>query len=284
MEVLIWFILAVLTLRLAYQWGFFNFTRSSLPASSLNFGDVLAAFIIFLAIQLVLAPLAISAYSYFFKGVFIKSFNELDKKTQALFPIFVEVLLIIGFGGYCYLQKEKVKQFFRSGWKLTDFGFGVLTWFIAIPVATFFSESFDFILQHFRGAVPVEQLVVEQLKSLLAFPTIFLVTAFFISVATPVLEELLFRGFLQTWLKSHLGIKGAILLTSLIFAFFHFSLSQGWGNLTIITILFILSCFMGYIYERQQSLLAPIGLHTAFNSVTIVIIFLSDYLSFSLER
>lgn len=282
MEVIIWFLLAFLTLRLAYQWGFFTFSPS-LQASSLNFGDVLAAFIIFLAIQLLLAPFAIVAYSYFIKGVFIKSFNDMDKKTQALFPIFVEVLLVIGFGGYCYLLRNKVKEFFKAGLKLSDFGLGVLTWFIAIPVATFFSESLDFIFFYFSKKPLVEQQVVEQLKSLTVFPAIFFLTAFFISFVTPVLEELLFRGFLQTWLKAHLGITWAILLTSLIFAFFHFSLLQGWGNLTIISILFILSCFMGFIYERQQSLLAPIGLHTAFNTITIGIIFLSNYLSFSLE-
>jgi uncharacterized protein len=67
---------------------------------------------------------------------------------------------------------------------------------------------------------------------------------------------------------------GSILLASLIFAFFHFSYSQGIDNIEVITSLFVFSCFLGFVYERQQSLWASVGLHALFNAISVVLIVL----------
>jgi hypothetical protein len=84
-------------------------------------------------------------------------------------------------------------------------------------------------------------------------------------IIAPIAEELLFRGTFQQYLRKFFSVKTSILLTAAIFACFHLSFSQGLGNFSLIPSLFIFSCFLGYIYERQGSLFASIGLHLAFN-------------------
>jgi membrane protease YdiL (CAAX protease family) len=100
-------------------------------------------------------------------------------------------------------------------------------------------------------------------------PVLFPIIVILISIVVPVLEELLFRGCLQSWISQKLGKIKAILITSIVFALFHFSRSQGLSNLELFAALFVLSCYLGYLYERQQSLLAPIALHSIFNAISI---------------
>ncbi|GAF76601.1 unnamed protein product, partial [marine sediment metagenome] len=64
--------------------------------------------------------------------------------------------------------------------------------------------------------------------------------------------------------------KGAILLSSFFFAAFHFSILQKWSNVTILVTLFVLSIFLGLLYERQKSLLSPIVLHSTFNFFSVL--------------
>jgi membrane protease YdiL (CAAX protease family) len=79
-------------------------------------------------------------------------------------------------------------------------------------------------------------------------------------VLAPVMEEVLFRGLLQTAL-SRLITKPwlAIGLTSVFFAIIHPPFS--------IPAIFVLSVAIGILYHRTQSLWAAIAFHVAFNAV-----------------
>ena len=110
-------------------------------------------------------------------------------------------------------------------------------------------------------------------------------------LVAPVLEEMLFRGFLQTMLVSHMsslvfrrckGARGttgstderrttndgfriwlAIVISSVFFALMHADPGH-WPAL------FVLGIGMGYAYEKSGSLLRPIFIHALFNATTIV--------------
>ncbi len=90
-------------------------------------------------------------------------------------------------------------------------------------------------------------------------------------VAAPLVEELLFRGVLQTALGHGLGtVVGmqagrwlAITAISLAFALVH----PLWSAPTI----FVLAMILGWLYERTGNLWVPIGLHFAFNAVSITL-------------
>jgi len=103
------------------------------------------------------------------------------------------------------------------------------------------------------------------------------------AVFAPILEELLFRGLLQSYLveiltRNKLPLREdadfpdrianrnrwpAIFIASGIFAVFH-------GNPQHWPALFILACGLGYVYERRQSLIIPITMHSLFNILVLL--------------
>ena len=94
-------------------------------------------------------------------------------------------------------------------------------------------------------------------------PTITVIIIVIAAVIVPIFEELLFRGFLQSTLRSVSTPWTAIVLTSFFFALIH------WPNVTHMPSLFFLSCGFGYAYERSGSLFRPILMHLFFNGISI---------------
>jgi membrane protease YdiL (CAAX protease family) len=86
---------------------------------------------------------------------------------------------------------------------------------------------------------------------------------FAIAIAAPVVEELLFRGFLQNALAKYVPIWGAIFLSSFLFALVH-------GQPYAIPGLMSLSIAFGYLYHRTGSLRTNIILHMANNVLALV--------------
>lgn len=159
-----------------------------------------------------------------------------------------------------------------------DFFLGVLTWLVAFPLVVLISEASDLLLGMLFGPIDYEQNAVVYLKSAQEVSWIALIAFFGIVLIAPVMEEFLFRGVLQSYLKKKLGVRSAIIFTALIFALFHVSASQGYGNISLVSSLFIFALFLGFIYERQGSLLASIGLHMTFNTIsTLRIVFAPDF-------
>jgi membrane protease YdiL (CAAX protease family) len=91
---------------------------------------------------------------------------------------------------------------------------------------------------------------------------------FFAVVITPVFEELVFRGLLQSYLRNlNYGPWQSIFIASIMFSVLH-----PWMHLPA---LLVLSVAMGYAYEKSGSLLRPIFVHFLFNGLTIAFALLS---------
>jgi hypothetical protein len=89
-------------------------------------------------------------------------------------------------------------------------------------------------------------------------------------VAAPVLEEIVFRGLLQTSLISGGIVRSrwmAIVIASVVFTFTHLSAA----DVPTLPVLFVLSLGLGYLYERTGSLWADITAHVMFNGVQIAV-------------
>lgn len=76
-------------------------------------------------------------------------------------------------------------------------------------------------------------------------------------------EELLFRGFLQTWLNSHFAIAWAILLASIIFGLLHY-LSHAYFICTI-----LMSIALGIGYYLTDSLLMVMVWHGVYDFIAL---------------
>ena len=90
-----------------------------------------------------------------------------------------------------------------------------------------------------------------------------------ISVLYPVLEEIVFRGGLQPWLRKFMwgrrcyaGVTLANIVASVVFAVTHVVLRVSpWALLVILP-----SLVFGYFRDRHDSLAPPILLHVFYNS------------------
>lgn len=152
-----------------------------------------------------------------------------------------------------------------------DVGIAVLTYLISFPLIVFVSEFFDVLLYFFFKTVEMpDQNAVYFLRLTMNQPLYYFLAVTAIIVLAPLIEETLFRGLLQTAVRRLFGVKTAILTSSTLFALFHFSIHQGLSNIPILASLFVLALFLGYLYERQQSLLAPMSLHALFNAVSVI--------------
>lgn len=89
-------------------------------------------------------------------------------------------------------------------------------------------------------------------------------------IIAPVIEEIIFRGFLQTTLRNSFGGRYAIVISAALFAGVHMDL---FAFLQI----FILGMLLGYLYERTQTLAASIIVHVLHNSLTLVFLLYFKY-------
>ena len=94
------------------------------------------------------------------------------------------------------------------------------------------------------------------LSSLVKFDKI--IYLFLTVIITPVVEEIICRGFLFNLLLKKYSVKFALIVSSLIFAFFHFRFAG-------IGFLFVYGLFFGYVYYKTNSLIAPILAHFTIN-------------------
>lgn len=96
-------------------------------------------------------------------------------------------------------------------------------------------------------------------------PFFFFLLIVTIVILAPVGEEILFRGFLQTFLESAWqDVTKAILFTSLFFAVIHF-------NPYWVVQIYILGILLGYLTWRTGSILASIVFHILINGTSLLL-------------
>lgn len=261
---------------LAYRLGFFRIPVQPDSGKSffLSFMDVFAIFILFISLEVFLVPSIAFVWFSLKSGEWVNQRHfHLTANDQGWLNIWAMFASAIGIFGYLSLRPDHQrsigmtkKSFFRN------FFLGALTWFICYPLVVVLDQALASALELLSPQSELEQVAVQQLKLSMENPTLFYLLITFIILIVPIIEETLFRGFLQTWLRQKIPALYAILLSSFVFAGFHFSYSQGIGNIELLSSLFLLSLFLGYLFERQKSLWAPIGLHMTFNSISVMMI------------
>ena len=90
-------------------------------------------------------------------------------------------------------------------------------------------------------------------------------------VAAPLLEEMVFRGLVQTSLLNTLGRERRwliVVVASILFAVTHLGAAI-WQSLAALT---VLSLILGFLYERTGSLWPSILVHAGFNAWNVAIV------------
>jgi len=110
----------------------------------------------------------------------------------------------------------------------------------------------------------------QQLEMITEYPQLPLriMIVFVAVIIAPLLEEMLFRGFIQTAIRSFFNIRNsawpAIAASSAFFAIMHEDPGH-WPAL------FVLGVCLGYSYEKSGSLFRPIFIHLFFNASSVAI-------------
>ena len=77
----------------------------------------------------------------------------------------------------------------------------VLLWIVSFPLVIALGQLVDMLLTLFGGFQGYEQVAVRYLKTTLESPLPLTLALFTILIAAPIIEEFLFRGLLQSYLK-----------------------------------------------------------------------------------
>ena len=85
------------------------------------------------------------------------------------------------------------------------------------------------------------------------------------SVLAPLLEEVVFRGFLLASLTKWLPTPGAVLFSSVLFALAHLA-PRDFVELTV------LGMVLGFSYARTRNLLTPMLIHSLWNSGVLIVL------------
>ncbi len=96
-------------------------------------------------------------------------------------------------------------------------------------------------------------------------PLLFLLLAVLAGVVAPITEEILFRGVLLRGLSSRFGPKQATMLQAAVFGCAHLTISQGWGNVTMIAILGTVGLALGVLAQLTGRLAPGMVAHSLFN-------------------
>jgi len=114
------------------------------------------------------------------------------------------------------------------------------------------------------------------LEKLLTTRSAILMFAIFGVAVAPMLEEIIFRGFLFRTLWEIGGANVAIFLTAAFFALLHAGqLAGNWGSVVLI---FLVGCILSFVRHRANSILPTFIVHTSYNATLFLLFALSSLL------
>ncbi len=186
----------------------------------------------------------------------------LGSRGKAIFSLVYYGLMAAGSLGVLWWSirpyRPVPKDMFQIAPSRSALLWGLGGYFVALPMMFGVALINQQIWQGQGGSNPLLQTVLEEQDGVALL--VFFVTA---ALAAPIFEEILFRGFLLPSLTRYMSVSWAIALSAFIFAAAHLSLSE-------VLPLTLLGAVLGFVYTRSRNLLAPMLLHSAWNSATML--------------
>ncbi len=198
-------------------------------------------------------------------GIFRFDPSGLSLRYKAFYVLISYLLMTAGGIIVLYLSIKEFfplpQNWFKFNLSIKNFLWGFGGYLIALPLVVLISLINQQFWQGQGGSNPILFLAL-QAQDKVAL-TIFFLTA---SVAAPIFEELIFRGFLLPSLTRYLPVWSSILISSFIFAVAHLSISE-------VLPLTTLGIVLGFVYTRSRNLFSPMLLHSFWNSGTLLSLF-----------
>ncbi|MGK7923332.1 MAG: lysostaphin resistance A-like protein [Trichodesmium sp.] len=154
------------------------------------------------------------------------------------------------------------KDWFKFDLSGSWFFWGLGGYFVALPMVILVSLINQQIWQGQGGSNPILPIALEGQDGIAL--TLFFITA---SIAAPLFEEIMFRGFLLPSLTKYMPVWLAIIASGFLFALAHLNISE-------VLPLAILGIILGVVYTRSRNLLSSMFLHSLWNSGTLLSLYI----------
>ncbi len=257
--------------RLLYRSSKVNRTQlkhRNTPDCRWNIKDVTKVFLAYMILMFVGMPVIARIINAIFR------FNALSNVGQRCMILFVSLFVNVLICLYIFyiVRIEHRQSIAALGLSLINLPEntkqGVKRYLITLPLiilAGFITNQ----ISSFYGLTPEIQNVV---KWLLEEKSIFILVCliFFGTIIAPIIEEIIFRGFLQSALKNYFGERYAILTSAFLFAAVHM-------DMFVFLQIFILGMLLGYLYEKTKTLAASVIVHILHNSLTMIFLLYFKY-------
>ena len=180
--------------------------------------------------------------------------------AYALFfcPLIVASIWVIVWQRHARGREELGLRWGRPGRTLAYGGLGTVA-ALLLSYGAFFLIYLIFYLIAGRAPVSGETEQMQEIGGGYIVMVIFVVV-----VLAPVFEELFFRGLFYPSLRRVVGPRSAIVLNGLVFGLLHFQ------PLFMISLILV-GIVLAYLYEKTDSLVAPIMTHSLYNLAVVVI-------------
>ncbi len=129
--------------------------------------------------------------------------------------------------------------------------------YAVIPAAI----ALQFIVIFILNIIPFSEETLKSYEELYSFigESPLLIEIISVVIGAPLVEELIFRGCIQSRLKRGMSAIPAAILSSFIFGIAH-------GHIIAASYAFTLGLVLAYLYEKYDSVIVPILFHAAFNA------------------
>ncbi len=201
--------------------------------------------------------------------------TEKPDKNSLLYLVFVTMSLqgSIVLATAVFLKSRQIRWSEAFGFTRAGAGRAVLVGLLAavifFPIGDLLQAASLDLIARLQIKTPAQE-AVATLQDASALGTRAYLIAFYVSLG-PLAEEILFRGILYPVIKQAGYRRVALWGTSLAFAAIHF-------NLPVFLPLLVLGLVSVLLYEKTNSLLASVTLHSAFNTIELVLMYCGDYL------
>jgi membrane protease YdiL (CAAX protease family) len=251
--------LLAVTLLIAWRWDYFQ-PVTRIPGAPFSLIDVIFAFL----------------FTYVASGFFAELLVGFGYVDQSYINFFVSFFAFICLALFTLLKGASVLRYIwhpaPDSIYSTKYSMliGAISVFIAMPVVEFIGALYASASSYFFESGEWSQTAVNVMRDGMDSPLQFLSLVISVIIFAPIIEEWLFRGFIQGYLRGLIGPYWAIAITSLFFSMAHYTVQQGIGNIDLMVRLFPLACFIGYVYERQGNLWGNVMMHIVFNFFNVL--------------
>jgi len=219
----------------------------------------------FVVLGEVISPLfSIGLVELFFKNISIELSQSLKIFFGYLFmaipPLYIVYYQIKSLNGEFTLKKDYFQFNFLP---IKDAIIqGIKGWLTVVPFVLLISLIMNSLIENQNGSNPLLEIVLNN-NNYLSFILLFITT----TLLAPLFEEIIFRGVLLPTLSRDFGIILGIIVSAFIFALAHLSLAE-------MPPLFVLGIGLGITRIASGSLLSSVIMHSLWNGLTFLNLFL----------